>query len=365
MSGGPAFGWLGSLAGLRGVAILLVLAFHLGLPVAGGGSVGVTAFFVLSGFLITSLLVAESTATGSVDLTSFYRRRIRRLFPALFATVGVVTLIALVAGQLEAITLDSILAITYVANWARATGQLMGVWNHTWSLAIEEQFYLVWPLAFVALRRLAPATSLRVIATLLGIAIASAIWRIILNANAASDARVYFGSDTRAEALLAGCALACAVARWPSVRIPRWAGTAALLTLLAVAANPNIAAPWPGAMYSIATAATCLVIIAGLRPGRQWLGLDTRPMKWLGERSYSLYLWHVPVILFLGAPMGQLAPAVRIGALAMFSLALAILSYELVERPLRRPRTAACGVAPVIHDPVGGRLVRIRARLAG
>ncbi len=337
----PSIGWRPELAGLRGLAIILVVLSHVGLPVVNGGGVGVTMFFALSGFLITSLLVAEADRTGSVDLRRFFVRRVRRLAPALLVAVTVVFVIAAAAGRASAVERNSLLAITYVANWARAQGDLMGMWNHAWSLAIEEQFYLVWPIAFLLVIRRVRPTSALVIGGLLVVAAASAILRGGLELDGASSERLYFGSDTRAEALLLGCALACLIRRGQTVRLPRFAerlprfaGPVALLVIVVLAATDVSSRLWPGALYTLAAIATCLLILAVLT-SRSWL-LASRPMVWIGERSYSLYLWHVPVVLFLIGPLDGVPPVLRIGAMVGISLALATVSYELVEQPFRR-----------------------------
>jgi peptidoglycan/LPS O-acetylase OafA/YrhL len=335
----PTFGWHPSLAGIRGLAILLVVAFHMDLPLRQGGPVGVTVFFVLSGFLITSLLIREADRTGGVDLRGFYARRVRRLFPALVVAVLVILSVAALAGRIGPVATDSVLALTYLSNWARATGDGMGLWNHAWSLGIEEQFYLVWPIGFIALRRFAAPTSWRFIAPLLILAVSSGLLRVALLVSGASGDRVYFGSDTRAEAILAGCVLACLFARPGGVTVPRWLGPVSMVALLALASFDKEPAPWPGALYSLVAVASCGLIAAAMQPGRQWLGLSSRLMVWLGERSYSLYIWHVPVILTLGVAMDGATPVLRFCVVALASLALAVGSYRYVEHPFRHHRT--------------------------
>ena len=210
--------WQPAITGVRGVAILLVVLFHAGAPVMSGGVVGVTLFFVLSGYLITSLLIAEHGAGGRVDLRAFVVRRARRLLPALVAVMVFVGAINAAAGATGSVVADSALTLAYVANWARAMGDPMGMWNHAWSLSIEEQFYLVAPLAFALLVRTRHPGSLMVIGILIGLAIGSTVLRAILIDAGASGARIYFGTDTRADSLLVGCALAACRARWPATR---------------------------------------------------------------------------------------------------------------------------------------------------
>jgi peptidoglycan/LPS O-acetylase OafA/YrhL len=323
------------------------MAFHLGLPVPEGGPVGVTLFFVLSGYLITRLLAGELDATGTVDLRRFATRRARRLLPALLVAVVVTSLLAVGAGHHSA-SRDGLVTLTYLANWARATGDGMGLWNHAWSLAIEEQFYLVWPVVFVivAVRlRVRPDATVMV---LLAVAALSAVLRGALT-SAGLEARAYFGSDTRAEALLLGCALGLIVARRPWMTVPAWVGPLGLATVLFLAVVPTRTLLWPGALYSLTAIASCALLVGLERSRGRTLGLASRPLVWLGERSYSLYLWHVPVILLIGPmlPSGAIQPAV----LAIVAIGLAALSYAYVEAPvrrmtLRRPRAASDALAP-------------------
>jgi peptidoglycan/LPS O-acetylase OafA/YrhL len=349
-----------SLTGLRGVAILVVVAFHLGLPVAEGGPVGVTLFFVLSGYLITRLLCSEFDATGMIDLPRFAIRRARRLLPALIFAVVVTSLIAAGAGHHSA-SRDGLVTLTYVAIWARAAGDGMGLWNHAWSLSIEEQFYLVWPVVFVVLSMRIRMTSDATVVILLVLAAVSAVLRGVLT-NAGLDARAYFGTDTRAEALLLGCALGLALARRPSSPVPAWLGPVGLAAVLFLAVVPTRSFLWPGALYSVTAVASCALLVGLERSRGRTLGLASRPLVWLGERSYSLYLWHVPVILLIG-PMLP-ASGVRLAIVATVSIGLAAMSYAYVEAPFRRTATRgprlgnealAPSLGPTAVQPEGAR----------
>jgi peptidoglycan/LPS O-acetylase OafA/YrhL len=215
----------------------------------------------------------------------------------------------------------------------------MGLWNHAWSLGIEEQFYLVWPIGFIVLCRYAAPTSWRFIAVLLALAVGSGLLRLALLLGGASGDRVYFGSDTRADALLAGCALACLYARPAGITVPRWIGPLSVVALLGLALFDIGPALWPGATYSLVALASCGLIAAAMQPGRQWLGLSSPVMVWFGERSYSLYIWHVPVILTLGVAMAGAPFLLRFGVVGLASVALAAGSYAYVERPFRRARS--------------------------
>ena len=238
-----------------------------------GGVVGVTLFFVLSGYLITSLLILEHGASGQVDLRAFVVRRARRLLPALVAVMVLVAAINGGAGATGSVLADSTLTLAYVANWARAMGDPMGMWNHAWSLSIEEQFYLVAPLAFALVARARHPGSLMVIGVVIGLAMASTVLRAILIDSGASGARIYFGTDTRADSLLVGCALAACRARWPSWQPGRWIGPVAMVTLLIVAAIPLVNPFWSGSGYTIAVIASLGVVVGAVRADQRWTGL--------------------------------------------------------------------------------------------
>ena len=231
------FGYHPSLTGLRGVAIALVVAFHLGLPLPGGGMVGVTLFFALSGFLITSLIVAEIDRTGRLDLVAFYVRRGRRLLPPLLAIVGLFMLLEAAVGILPSTAGNDLLALTYLGNWARVMGDPMGLWNHTWSLAIEEQFYVVWPALLLLVLSLGAIRSRWLAVLVLAAALASALLRVGLLPQAPVSDRIYFGSDTRAEAILLGSAIALIRHHGRASSVPGWLGYAGVTALLASASS--------------------------------------------------------------------------------------------------------------------------------
>ncbi|MFZ0971766.1 MAG: acyltransferase [Solirubrobacteraceae bacterium] len=223
----------GALDGLRGVAVAAVLLYHGGVSWAHGGFLGVEVFFVLSGFLITSLLLAESTRKTTIGLGAFWARRARRLLPALFCLVAVIGLYYAVAGSAQAIPGlkgDGISALTYWSNWHQiaagssyfaATGPVSPL-EHTWSLAIEEQFYVVWPILVLGVlwlaRRRANRSSRRPLLVLFGVTIAGAIASVVDTAilfdGGRNLDRVYYGTDTRASGLLIGAALAIGLAVW-------------------------------------------------------------------------------------------------------------------------------------------------------
>jgi peptidoglycan/LPS O-acetylase OafA/YrhL len=344
-----------ALDGLRGLAVAGVLLFHGGH--LSGGFLGVDAFFVLSGFLITSLLLTEARDRGGIALGAFWARRARRLLPALACVLGAVALYAATLAkpdELATIRGDALATIGYFANW-RAIFTNRDYWamfrspsplEHTWSLAIEEQFYLVWPLLVTVLvrgRRGRDAAK-RVLATSVVLSIASVTWVLVIF-DPADPSRVYFGTDTRIASILVGAALAA----WLGLRGPartRWArtgleaGAIGSLALLAIAwtrLSGSSDVLYRGGLFATAVA-TAVVIAAGAhpRPGAVGRLLSFRPLCALGLVSYGAYLWHWPVYVVLDPARTHLGDwqllAVRIAA----TFAIAAFSYHFVEQPVRR-----------------------------
>jgi len=348
------------LDGLRAIAVVLVLIFHL-FPDAGlrGGFVGVDVFFVVSGFLITSLLLRPTRLGLRHRLLDFWRRRARRLLPALAVVLTVCSTAAWAIGGdvLVGIARQLVGAATFSYNWvALASGSDYftaaepELFRNMWSLAVEEQFYLLWPL-LLPLLLLTPGRWTR-IAIAIGAAAASAWWMSVL---AAEDVtRAYFGTDSHAFGLLAGIALAFAVERMPDAAWMRsrraqagtvLAGTLGLGLIVWAAVLPDTHGPatFPGALL-LASGGSVLAILAGILPGSPFgRALDVAPLRWLGDRSYGVYLWHWPVlVLITAAAGGSSSDAVArtgwpLGVLALaVTLVAASLSYRFVEQPLRR-----------------------------
>jgi peptidoglycan/LPS O-acetylase OafA/YrhL len=338
-----------ALDGVRGVAILLVLFAHLALPgFAAGGVAGVTLFFVLSGFLITRLLIEELAGRGSISLRRFYRRRALRLLPCLLVVVAVTSAYQLLGGAGDNVdaarVLPSLFAVfLYVGNWVRASGQDLGLLGHTWSLAIEEQFYLLWPAVLALAWRRGPRVLLALTACA---AVLATLDRALLWHGSSSVDRVYFASDTRADAVLLGCALALWAASDGRLPRGRWVVIAAVAALGAalVAARPsgmylNVIAPTAAAVGGV-------LLLSHLVTGGPGRFLCWSPLTYTGRISYGLYLWHVPLVWILlprlaNWPLG--ARAVAVGAL---SYVVASASYFWIEKPFLRRKNVVEAQSP-------------------
>jgi peptidoglycan/LPS O-acetylase OafA/YrhL len=349
------------LEGLRGIAILLVLLCHAELPGAEAGFVGVDVFFVLSGFLITGLLVDERLATGAIRLSAFYARRIRRILPAAL----VVLVITLVAAQallspldLPHVADDGLAATLSLAN-IRFAVQGSDYFStadrspflHFWSLAVEEQFYLLWPLPLMVVARVG---RVRWTLALVAIAVAVASFGLSLVLTNVDGPWAYYSLPTRAWELAIGGILA--IARPAMDRLPGpiaavlgWQGALLLATCFLVI-GPTTA--YPGVAALLPTLGAAALIASGGRAGSPGaLVLSLEPLRWLGRISYSLYLWHWPVLLLgpiaLGLTPGEdgvvvIEPWVTAG-LILIATALAVLSWRFVEQPFRRARATRGG----------------------
>ena len=374
----PSLGYVPALDGLRAVAVCGVLAYHGGMSWLPGGFLGVDAFFVLSGFLITSLLLEEWGRTGSIRLGAFWARRARRLLPALVVVVLFVVCYAAYvapAGAYPGLRGDALSALFYFANWHfvaagsnyfSQTG-LASPLTHTWSLAIEEQFYLVWPVALlVLLRRIRPRPPYgTVLGVCLALACASAIEMAVLYGEGTGTTRLYYGTDTHAQSLLAGAALAAALAmvgarrRGPSTgRSPRspaaggWALPSRRGTIVCAAAGwagiAGGAAMWASldgtdallyrggfALAALATAGVLVSVVCVPR-GVLARALSLAPVRYVGRISYGVYLWHVPLFIWIDGARTGLAGYPLFAVRVATTLAVATASYYLIERPVRR-----------------------------
>jgi peptidoglycan/LPS O-acetylase OafA/YrhL len=349
LSGAPQerLGRRPALDGLRAVAILFVLLHHtadflapsLALTLFPGGFLGVDLFMVLSGFLITTLLL-ERRGRERRPIGTFYLRRVLRLIPALVVLLLANLLYAAIVGRGVADALRSIgVVMLYVTNWAELAGiSISSYVTHLWSLAIEEQFYLVWPLLlFVALRLLGAPR--RVIWVAVAIALAAAVWRAILFESGDPWLRIYIRTDTRADSLAIGALLALLGRdRWsaagPSVA-RSVLGVAALVALIAAAALIQPYAPflYLGGFTLVAIVAAILIACVLDGQGPLARALSLRPVVWVGVLSYSLYLWHFGIFQIVASDTGSWSAAPRVLLAWGLTFAVAFASYRLVEQP--------------------------------
>ncbi|MCP1310646.1 acyltransferase family protein [Paenibacillus tyrfis] len=348
--------------GLRALAVLAVIAYHLHPGWAPGGLLGVGIFFVLSGYLITDLLIAEWRREGRLNLKSFWLRRFRRLLPAMLVLLSAVAAwIWLVdRSRLPALQGDFLAALTYVSNWWLVYREVSyfesfgppSPLGHFWSLAVEEQFYLLWPLLLVLGLRLQLRRGWLAGVMLLG-ATASAAAMALLYEPGTDPSRIYYGTDTRAFGLLIGAALAVV---WPSgklsagtsVRIRRivdLAGTAGLLAvlLMIVRSGQYDAFLYRGGFVLLSLASAVTVAALAHPSGHLRRILGWHPLRWLGVRSYGIYLWHYPVIVLTG-PAGSDGISLAHAALQLTAtIGLAALSWKFIEEPIRRGGMKAWG----------------------
>ena len=335
-------GYRPGLDGVRGLAIAPVVALHaFGWP--RQGSLGVDVFFVLSGFLITTLLLEERAQTGAISFGRFYRRRAARLFPGLFLLL-IVYAVAVRGAHASAL----FFAATYTTNIAHLAGHPgPHELGHLWSLAQEEQFYLVWPPLLLLLSR-ARATRLP---WLIGMILAAVlVEKTVLLATGASQLRIYGGPDTHADPILIGCLFGAlfATGRAPSVRR---LGPAALATVAAAVLADRSLLGATSPLRTVFAFACAIVILAAVEGGIVARILSLRPLRFLGQISYSLYLWHLPVLAAAGATVWDARP-VRAALVLPAVLAVSCASFYLVERPLRcrwrlpRERTLTAAVQP-------------------
>lgn len=332
-----------SIDGLRGVAVLLVLGFHLGL--LKGGWIGVDIFFVISGYVITRMLLHEHAETGGIALFKFWSNRMLRLLPAAFVMIMVVTTIQLFVKFKTEATWDALGALTNVSNWTqlkfghgywKQPGQVFPL-EHTWSLAIEEQFYLVWPLIMVGVARLVRRHAFVLMATA---TVLAGCWSLWLFHVTQDMSRIYMGTDTRAVALLGGATVACIPLNFLEhmKRYGGFAPSAAFagfsLAVGAVRRSGNEPDVYRGVLLSLTVASVLLVL--ALATETKWITslLSVKPLLYVGARSYSLYLWHWPIICLTGTSLVTLP-------LALLATWIATeLSYNYIEMPFRKHRLA-------------------------
>ena len=363
--------------GLRALAVLFVVAYHAGLPHVSGGFVGVDLFFVLSGFLITQLMLREIAATGTVSLRRFWARRARRIIPA-SALVLIATMLAvrefISPVERKAIGTDVLWSALFSGNWRFAQQETDYLASdrtpspvlHYWSLGVEEQFYFVWPLLLLVLAaiwRLSRRHAV-VYASVFGAAFVTVIvvsLAYCIHTTATHQPYAFFGTPARAWQLAAGALTALVVpviVRWQR-RTRATLGVVGLmllgLSVYVLEESGSADIPYPSWLALAPTLAGVLLIVSGTGP-YSWLNrmLSVRPLTYVGDLSYSLYLWHWPVLIIGFEALDSRTPEVRV-ALVALGFGLSVASYHLVENPIRRARVLAR--RPALSLAVGAALV--------
>lgn len=353
----PIKRYMPGIDGLRAVSVLAVIAYHLDLKWAQGGLLGVGVFFVLSGYLITDQLLMEWKVNKYVSILNFWMRRFRRLLPAMLSMLFLVALWLMSTDPARLLPLkgDFISSIFYANNWYlifhevsyfESFGPASPI-GHLWSLSIEEQFYVVWPIVLLIGLRFAPRRG-KLVFCLLVLAIVSAMAMTLMYMPGTDPSRVYYGTDTRAFAILIGAALAVAWPSWtmsekisPAARTSLdMVGALGLLVLVMLIHRTN---QYDDSLYQYGLLCLSLitaVIIAVLVHPASRLGkiLGCRPLTWIGKHSYSLYIWHYPVIIIM---QPDVASSERIGFTQILLrlviiVLLSVLSFEFIEEPIRR-----------------------------
>jgi peptidoglycan/LPS O-acetylase OafA/YrhL len=347
--------YMPGLDGLRAIAVLAVIAYHLNLQWAPGGLLGVTMFFVLSGYLITDILLKQLGQNKTLDLKIFFYRRARRLLPAMFLMLAVVSLWLWFSdpGRLAALGGDIGSALLYVSNWYLIFHEVSyfesfgpaSPFGHLWSLAVEEQFYLVWPLLLAVMVRFMPQRGKLALVTF-GMVIASALGMLLLYEPGADPSRVYYGTDTRAFALLLGALLAIV---WPSRKLSATIsarsrniidaiGLAGLIVTIAMIATAGEYDPflYQGGMVLLSVATAASVAALAHPASRISHIIGSKAFTWVGVRSYGIYLYHYPIIVLTtpAAESAELHPLRAVIQLAL-TLIVAELSWRFIEEPIR------------------------------
>lgn len=347
--------YMPGLDGLRAIAVIGIIIYHLNKQWLTGGFLGVDTFFVISGYLITSLLLFEYESTGIINLKQFWLRRVKRLIPAMSVLVMVVTVATLILKPDEIVNIkqDAFAAVFYVSNWWYIASDVnyfeqfaFMPLKHLWSLAIEEQFYIIFPTVFIFL--LLTIKKYRNVTLILWIvSLISLLTMVIIAQSQTGHSRVYFGTDTRLQTMLLGVIFAFV---WPPFKLKKNPNHLlrtiidsigvvgiALLLILFLKVNDNSNWIYNGGFYLI-SGLTLLVIISAVHPSGYFAKILGNPLfVYIGKRSYSLYLWHFPVISFVHSYYvdGQL-PFYIYAVDIILTIVLAELSYRYIEKPFRK-----------------------------
>jgi peptidoglycan/LPS O-acetylase OafA/YrhL len=354
MTSSNRLSYITGLDGIRAVAVMAVLCYHANFPWALGGFLGVETFFVLSGFLITALLLAEWRSTGRIDLKNFWQRRARRLLPAVWLLLLILPILALLFARdaLPRLQEDIPAALIYITNWVYIVREVPyfeafgrpPLLQQLWSLAVEEQFYLLWPLVLLFLLRKVKNSRSGLPAVTVGMIAISAIWMAVLYSPDADPLRIYYGTDTRAAGFLVGAMLAMIWSPRQEVHtsdrgILELLGWGGLLALMILYNQLNEFQPFLYRGGTLITAIASALLIVGASSPTTFLGrlLETRVLRWIGSRSYSIYLWHWPIFMLTRPAIDIHLPAwlVQAGQVAV-TFGLAELSTRWIETPVRQ-----------------------------
>ncbi len=353
--------YIPALDGLRALAVVGVILFHFGVDGVNGGFLGVDVFFVISGYLITTLLLSEAGASGSIRLSSFWGRRARRLLPALAVTIIAVSVAAALLdspSQLSSIRSDGLATLFYVANWHFIISNQhyfshfgpVSPLLHTWSLAVEEQFYLIWPLIVfttLALCRRRQRTNYKnfLLAFASTGAILSAIWMAILYKPGTDTSRIYFGTDTHCQVILVGVVLALIkpekIFRSDS-NLSRSNMLPGILSVLAILLSFHYLTSTTSFLYRggflVVSIASALLIGQIVANPHHIVGrlLSLPPIKYIGRISYGLYLYHWPIFIFLNEANTKLSGWELLSIRVISTLAISVVSFHLIETPIRK-----------------------------
>ena len=338
--GNTQFSYIPSLDGIRALAIILVVLLHAYIPGFAGGYFGVDIFFVLSGYLITRILRGEKERTGRIDLWRFWSRRLRRLYPALLLMLAAYLAIGWAAWPNQPFVMNlkaSLVAGLYLSDYAWALNVAPNQLDHTWSLAVEEQFYLVWPIALIGLSRL---TKKQAVIALIGLYAVAMAWRIA-QSGVRTDIQLHFSFDTHATGLILGCLIGLV-----NPQVPKWSAILGLAGIaLAFFAFPTRDMTTFLIGFPLIEVSAALLILAA----PSWLGVA--PLAWIGRMSYGWYLWHYPIMVWMLNQGFGWAPVAAIGG--GISLAAAAISYYTVERWFRvHPQNLRDDVA-LAEQPTG------------
>jgi peptidoglycan/LPS O-acetylase OafA/YrhL len=350
---GKSFHYIKGLDGLRAVAVLAVIAYHLNIPYSAGGFLGVTVFFVLSGYLITSLLVSEWERTQKINLRQFWIRRGKRLLPAMFLLLIVLNIVTplLRPELITNLRQDTIAATFYYSNWHYIFQELSyfeafekpSLLTHFWSLAIEEQFYIFWAviiLFFLKIVKSRKAIFLLILVT----STVSALWMTLLHDPNLDPSRVYYGTDTRIFSLLIGASFAIITPKQVATNLNKWLFESmatiglAVFIFLVFYTNQYDSFLYDGgmALLSLATAGLVLSLAASPELAINKI-LEWKPLKWIGIRSYGIYLWHYPVHIFMNSNVNTWGMnVIKISLEILLTFLIASISYTYVEKPIRQ-----------------------------